>query len=137
MFAKPRLHEQVMVDGYAFRRLPCDRRKASEIGFTRDGQIAARQPFSLHRSTASSIYGATQALTATPSVSPNRRSAMSNLEHRAAARITSADLKALPLVPEHIRAQYGDALTRIPHVRVAAHKVEASTALPSVGSFFG
>lgn len=60
---------------------------------------------------------------------------MSNLEHRAAARITPGSTSAPPLVPEHIREQYGAALTRISHIEVRARKVATSEALPAVGSF--
>jgi len=62
---------------------------------------------------------------------------MSNLEHRTAARIAPGSDLAPPLVPEHIRARYGAALTGIPQVEVVARKVATGKALPSVGSFFG
>lgn len=62
---------------------------------------------------------------------------MSNFEHRSAARVTPGSGPTPPLVPEHIRAQYGAALNRIPQIAVVARKVAPSKALPSVGSFFG
>ncbi|GJD46072.1 hypothetical protein AFCDBAGC_3952 [Methylobacterium cerastii] len=60
---------------------------------------------------------------------------MSNLEHRAAARIAPGSASVPPLVPKHIREQYGTALTRIPHIALGARKVTTSKALPAVGSF--